>query len=65
MAGETVVWSGDQPRGRGEQTYTIATETKTLGPTPRARGAVGCGAGCPVRHGTNPAGAGSRLGDLQ
>ncbi len=55
----------DHPRGRGEQGSHPCDAAITQGPSPRARGAeVSSLLGC-LNPGTIPAGAGSRLPDLQ
>ena len=52
--------SWDHPRRRGEQGSPPLLVRLSLGPSPRARGAVGVRGGVRVHVGTIPAGAGSR-----
>ncbi len=56
---------GDHPRGCGEQTYSTRPEQSKLGPSPRVRGAASARTSWSSGVGTIPAGAGSRLIDLQ
>ncbi len=50
----------DHPRVRGEQPPLVLPDDERLGPSPRARGAVGVGARAAAEGGTIPACAGSR-----